>query len=46
MSGMSHEAHMTMAGGEPLSPPLWVMALLSFVALAAGVAIALGMSRP
>ena len=46
-SGVSHEAHMAMADGKPLSPPLWVMALLSFAALAAGVAIAMAMmSRP
>jgi len=47
MSGMSHGegqmSHMSMAmdAGRPLRPPLPVMTLLSFLALAAGLAIAL-----
>ena len=46
MAGMSHEAphasHMAMPmeAGQPLRPSLAVMALLSFLALAAGLAIA------
>jgi hypothetical protein len=39
MDGMSHAAHMTMGESKP-RPPVPVMTLLSFVALAAGVAIA------
>ena len=47
MSGMSHGegqmSHMSMApgAGKPLRPPLPVMTVLSFVALAAGLALAL-----
>jgi hypothetical protein len=40
MEGMSAAAHMTMGGKAP-QPPLPVMTLLSFLALAAGVAIGL-----
>ena len=45
MSGMSHGSHMSMDAGQLLWPPLAVMALLSFLALAVGVAIALLVSR-
>jgi Domain of unknown function (DUF4396) len=44
MDGMSHAAHMAMGDSKPW-PPVPVMAALSFVALAAGVAIAV-LSRP
>jgi len=44
MSGMAHAgpmSHMSMDAGQAPSPPVPVMALLSFLALAAGVAIGL-----
>jgi len=44
MSGMAHAgpmSHMSMDAGQVPSPPVPVMALLSFLALAAGVAISL-----
>ena len=44
MSGMAHAgpmSHMSMDAGQAPSPPVPVMALLSFLALAAGVAISL-----
>jgi hypothetical protein len=44
MAGMSHAAHMAMGEAKPW-PPVPVMTLLSFVALAAGVAIALLIRR-
>jgi hypothetical protein len=47
MSGMTHAApamsHMSMEAGHPPRPPVAVMALLSFVALAAGFAVAVRM---
>ncbi len=47
MSGMAHArpmSHTSMDAGQALSPPLPVMALLSFLALAAGSAIGLLLS--
>ena len=44
-AGHSHAAGMVMASGHATQPPLPVMTLLSFVALAAGIAIAL-LARP
>jgi hypothetical protein len=45
MTGMAHGSHMSMDAGQPLRPPLPVMAALSLFALASGVALAMLVSR-